>query len=338
MLARCALCQKTFTTERFGVLRCPHCGGDVLLQDPSAPAAGASAPPETRPPAPPAQQPPPVPGTPPPVPTPWSQPPPWHGQGAPPPPWGAPSPGWGPLPPGVVLPPASGPGESSPFARRERVGIASAFAQTWRLAALEPRRFFRFVRVDETLTAVLFGVICLTIGMWAQLVYAALVRGPAAGMLEEIMRRLPPGKVDPSLLERLAEQTSPNAILMQALFTPVLAFVAIYVVSAILHLLLLAVRGAHRGFSATVTVVGYAFGVFLLEALPACGGLVAVLWFGVVAIVGLAEAQRCGTGRATFAVLAPLLLAFTCSCALGMLAGSYFLGGGVDLPRGGTGL
>jgi hypothetical protein len=38
MLARCAFCQKTFDTDRFGVQPCPHCGQQVHLADPSAPA------------------------------------------------------------------------------------------------------------------------------------------------------------------------------------------------------------------------------------------------------------------------------------------------------------
>ncbi len=51
MLARCARCQATFTADRFGLVVCPHCGSELLLADPSAPAKGpapagpASAPP-----------------------------------------------------------------------------------------------------------------------------------------------------------------------------------------------------------------------------------------------------------------------------------------------------
>jgi hypothetical protein len=62
MLARCARCQGTFSTDRFGVQRCPHCGSDVLLADPNAPPvpppggppppAGAPPPPEAELPAP----------------------------------------------------------------------------------------------------------------------------------------------------------------------------------------------------------------------------------------------------------------------------------------------
>jgi hypothetical protein len=94
---------------------------------------------------------------------------------------------------------------------------------------------------------------------------------------------------------------------------------------------LLLVRGAPRGFDATLTVVGYATGIFLLRALPVCGGLIAMVWFAVAAIQGLAEAQRAGGGKAAFAVLMPVLLSFLCFCgALGMIGLT-----GLDALRGG---
>src|SRR5512138_452302 len=85
MLARCARCQGTFQTDRFGVQTCPHCGGEVLLADPNAPAAPAG---PSQPPAPQAQPP--------------SQPPP------PPPQAGPPS--WGPAGGDLPPPPPPPPG------------------------------------------------------------------------------------------------------------------------------------------------------------------------------------------------------------------------------------
>lgn len=37
MLARCARCQQTFSTDRYGRQFCPLCGAEVFLRDPSAP-------------------------------------------------------------------------------------------------------------------------------------------------------------------------------------------------------------------------------------------------------------------------------------------------------------
>ncbi|HYG70330.1 MAG TPA: YIP1 family protein, partial [Anaeromyxobacteraceae bacterium] len=50
MLARCARCQGTFSTDHFGLQTCPHCGAELMLSDPNAP-KGA------QPPAPPPEKP-----------------------------------------------------------------------------------------------------------------------------------------------------------------------------------------------------------------------------------------------------------------------------------------
>jgi hypothetical protein len=114
----------------------------------------------------------------------------------------------------------------------------------------------------------------------------------------------------------------------------------IYFSAGVFHLLLLVVRGAPRGFDATLTVVAYASGIFLLRALPVCGGLIALVWFIVMVVHGLAEAQRCGTGKAAFAVLGPLVLLCVLAClasvvaGLAGMAGLRGLGGGAPAPPG----
>src|SRR5512133_2238025 len=107
MIARCARCQGTFTTDRFGVQRCPHCGSELLLSDPNVPPAGGE------PPRPPPEAPAPVtPGGPR-----WGEPPPAgaaapSGEGGPV--WGTPPPppeggsGTPPEPPPPPPPPAGG--------------------------------------------------------------------------------------------------------------------------------------------------------------------------------------------------------------------------------------
>jgi hypothetical protein len=327
MLARCAHCQKTFATDRFGVQRCPHCGWEVLLADPAAPAPPPAA---AEPPRPPPWQPQPTPPPWPPAPH-GGTPPPW------PPPPAAPQ-GWAPMPPGTLLGPAGpGEGEPSPFARRRETGFLSALAQTFRLVAFEPRRFFRFVRTSQTSSALLFGILCFSIGTWISLVYAALAGGAGSSALQELVRRMPPGTMDPDAVISMMERATVRGLVAQAVITPIAGLVGIYVAAAVIHLLLLAVRGAPRGFSATLTVVAHAYGLFLLEALPVCGGVVAIAWFVVALIVGVAEGQRCGMGRAGFAVLTPALLFCACLCAgAGLLAAQ--LGGQLPNIPEGTGL
>ncbi len=305
MIARCARCQQTFTTETFGVQKCPHCGAEIHLADPNAPpptagpGPGAPSPGWGVPPPPPA----------PPPPQSWGPPP-----GLPPPPTG-----WGPVPPGGTPPPPGGEGESAPFADRARLGLAASWIQTFKLAAFEPARFFRLVRVSPAGSAVLFGVVGSTLGAWVSLVFSYFTAAASFSMLEKILGQMQEQGVDPRAFRWILERSTGAALALQALLAPLAALVGVYVVAGVLHLALLALRGAPRGFDATLTVVGYAYGIYLLTALPMCRGLVAVVWFAVAAIIGLAEAHRSPTWKSALAVFSPLLLACVCGC-LGSVA------------------
>ena len=293
MRARCFRCQNTFDTDHFGIQTCPSCRAEVYLPDPGAPLAAATEPAPMESPSP-----------------------------AEAPPGDAPPPGWGPVPPGAVPPVFE---QSAPFAERERRGFVSSFVETWRLAALEPVRFFRQVRTAETRSAVLFGVIALTIGNWIALAFSYLTASATMGFFAQFTRRMN-GHFDTAPFLEIVQGFTLRSFVGQFIATPIIAFIGLYATAAAFHLLLLVVRGAPRGFDSTLTVVGYASGIFLIRAVPACGGIIAGIWFMVAVIHGLAESQRCGTAKSAFAVLMPLVLACVFACAAGAIAGMAGLG------------
>jgi len=108
------------------------------------------------------------------------------------------------------------------------------------------------------------------------------------------------------------------------------------VAAGILHLFLILFRGAARGFNATLTVVAYSSGVYLLSAIPLCGGVVAPIWQVVILVIGLAAAHHSSMGKSAGAVLLTLLLGICCACFVGLaLAGVIatalgHVGGGVS--------
>jgi hypothetical protein len=314
MRARCFRCQETFETDHFGTQTCPKCGAEVYLPDPGAepPAPGAGV-------EPPAPIPPAGTGGP--------------GWGAPPQGWtppAGPPPGWGPVPPGAVPPPAE---QSAPFAERARRGFLRSYVETWKLSAVEPARFFRQVRISETGSAVFFGALALTLGNWAALVFTYLTANATVNFVGQITRRMD-GRVDTLPLTQLIQGLTLRSFIGQVIATPLLAVIGVYLTAAVFHLVLLVVRGAPRGFDATLTVVGYASGIFLVRALPVCGGLIATVWFAVAAIQGLGEAQRSGSGKAAVAVLLPVVLAFLCLCGILGMIGIAGVGGlhGAETP------
>ncbi len=133
------------------------------------------------------------------------------------------------------------------------------------------------------------------------------------GVLDQLLRNMPQGQAsfDPGFLRSLF---GIQAFAARVVLAPLFALIAVYLSAGIFHVLLLVLRGAPRGFDATLTVVGYASGVQLIGAVPVCGAIVAAVWFVVAAIIGIAEAQRCGPGKAAAAVLLPgaLLCLFCC--------------------------
>jgi hypothetical protein len=318
MLARCAHCQGTFQAEHFGVQTCPICGRDVLLSDPNASPQGAG------------------PVAPPPAPPPTAQPPSWSappgGEPPPPPPpgFGPPPGGFGPPPGGFGPPPPYGPGgpapagpeQPAPFADRAKLGFFRAFYETWKKTAIEPSDFFRRVRIDQTGSAIFFGVIAATLGGWAQAFWASLTAVTTRAQMQELAGRLPPewAGLAKAFGEYSERATSTGTLVAQAVFAPLAAVVGIFVSAAIMHGLLLLVRGATRGFDATLTVVGYAMGISLLQLIPECGAMVAPFWIAVVLIIGLAEVHRCGVGKGAAAVLLPVLLLCACLCVAVALA------------------
>jgi hypothetical protein len=374
MLARCARCQGTFTAERFGLQRCPHCGAELLLADPNAP---PGSPPEepplpephAPPPAPrPGPSPPWSPGEPPsgavpplggagptsagpgpfpggPDAPPGRWPPPAGGPGAPPAGWGAAPPGEGP-PPGAWVPlPGGGwgqypppppvPGElPAPFAERGKRGFFSGFIETWKLVALQPQRFFGRVRADQTGAAVLFAVLASSVGNTVAAVYNYFTGEQAKVAFQEFLERMP--EEQGRFLRGYSELFSGGATIAQVIVSPIVALVVVYVAAAVLHLLLVLLRGANRSFDATLTAVAYANGLNLLLVIPGCGGVLAAVWGIVVLVIGLGQIQRCGTGKAAAAVLAPAALACVCCCAALGISAPGLLERAGDAARSGT--
>lgn len=300
MLARCARCQGTFTTERFGRQPCPLCGSDLILADPNAP-----------------KEPPPPPPVPPPAgaePARGSFEPPSPAAGSAPPQGGLPPPpppggGWAPLPPVPPVPPDA---MAAPFAERARRGFFAAYFETWKLTCIETQKFFARVRIDQTSSAVLFGVLSAGAGGAVSALFGWLSRASWLAMMRQVMDKMPTGQME--MVDKFSGLFGGGFAVAQLVAAPIMALVWMFIGAGIIHLLLLLFRGANRGFDATLTVVAYSYGIQVLLALPGCGGLVAMVWQAVILIIGLAAAHRCGTGKSAAAVLLPLLLVCCCLC------------------------
>ena len=125
----------------------------------------------------------------------------------------------------------------------------------------------------------LFGVIAFTIGTIFQGLYSLATGSRVAEVLESVAENMPEEQA--RYVRMYVESLSGASTVAQIVLAPLAAVIAIYVVAAIVHGSCSLIRGAPRGFGATLTAVGYAFGLFLLLVVPGCGGLVALVWSAV---------------------------------------------------------
>jgi len=105
--------------------------------------------------------------------------------------------------------------------------------------------------------------------------------------------------------------------LFTGVFTVALgATVGLLIGAGILHVCLMIVGGANRGYEATLRVVGYAQGsTSWLNVIP-CGALVAFVSMIAQEIIGLWKAHETTSTKAVLAVVLPMLVCMGCAIAL----------------------
>ena len=112
---------------------------------------------------------------------------------------------------------------------------------------------------------------------------------------------------------------------MVAVLAPLFIIIAVFIASAILHLMLLIVGGGNSGFEATVRVVCYTHTAELAGFIPCCGWIVGLVWTVVLYVIGFSIAHRTTQGKALVAVLLPLVLCCALS-AIGLLVAGGIAG------------
>ena len=93
---------------------------------------------------------------------------------------------------------------------------------------------------------------------------------------------------------------------------PLLSLVMLFVWSALVHLFLVLLGGAHRGFAATLRVMCYAHTTQLAVVIPGIGGVIGFFWRLILEIVGLSSAHKVEGWKAALAVILPLFLCCVC--------------------------
>jgi len=247
----------------------------------------------------------------------------------PPPPPGYPPSGYAPPsypPPGGGGYGAPPPGGQTPWERRSQIGIVNALIETTKQVLLQPVVFFRSMPVTGGLgDPLLYAVIIGYAGLLVSTIYNLVFRGVLTSSLSRFGGN--------SEMEQLASfMQGGTGVVINLILGPVFIVVFLFLSAGIFHLVLLALGGAARGFEGTFRVAGYSQAASIFNIIPACGGIIGLVYVIVLLVIGLSEAHGISRGKAAAAVLIPFVI-FCCCCTGTILAAVFGMAGAINRMR-----
>jgi hypothetical protein len=177
---------------------------------------------------------------------------------------------------------------------RSEVGFWQGAYQTFKAVLFSPGRCFSTMAFEGGLKEPLaFGLLLGSIGIMFDLFwnYAMMMGGFATAEYEW-----------------MSQSTIGLIFLGIMIISPLFVAITIVIVSGILHLFLLTVRGGGNGFGATFRVISYSQSAQIFGLIPIIGGVIGGLWLLVVQVVGLREIHETSYARVIIAYLIPIAL------------------------------
>ena len=203
----------------------------------------------------------------------------------------------------------SGPGGTIPWEQREQLGLFTALVENTKQVLTESVDFFRRMPITGGLgSPILYALIIGYVGIVASSIYSAIFNT----MMGSAMRGT--GNSD---FDRIAPFLSGGgSLIMNLILGPVFVVIGLFIGAGIIHLSCLLLAGGGKGFEATFRVASYAQAAAIINVIPVCGGLIALVYTIYLWIVGMSEAHGIPRGKATAVVLVPLLI--VCCCCVGI--------------------
>ncbi|MBW2311364.1 MAG: zinc-ribbon domain-containing protein [Deltaproteobacteria bacterium] len=180
---------------------------------------------------------------------------------------------------------------STPWERRIQLGLWQGVKQTIKGVLFSPRTVFSTMPVRGGWREPLaFGLLVGSIGSMFTFFWEFFVA--SMGFLKPLWG---------------ASTTigSPLVFLAFIFLAPLFVTFNLFISSAIIHVLLLVVRGGKNGYEATFRVVSYSQATRVWSVIPLLGGAVGWIWRSIVYIIGLKEAQETSYGRVILAFSIP---------------------------------
>ncbi|MFQ5689024.1 MAG: YIP1 family protein [Gemmatimonadota bacterium] len=165
---------------------------------------------------------------------------------------------------------------------------------TWRESVLAPSRFFPRVASGASLARPLLYYLL------------AAIAGAGFSFWWEASGVTP----DPSAILLGGDGAGPDGVgtLYRFFLSPFVALLSLFLWSVLLHGFVAMLAPERRGPGATFRVVCYSHGPAVFALLPFLGAPVGFVWQVVLQVIGIHKVHRVSAGRATAAVLLPVVL------------------------------
>lgn len=227
-----------------------------------------------------------------------------------------------PPPGGTTLPPV-GPGPAPspaiqvvearsglPWEHRDTRGFFNAFADTLAMVLTKPSAAFTVMRTEGGFGGpLLFAIIGAAIG--AVVGFIIMLGASSVGLISDRH-------------DAMGAMFGMTFGWLGFIGRLILVAIAPFIWAALVHVSLMLLGGAKKTFETTFRVIAFAQGATgPLQLVPCCGWFIAPVWNIVASCIGISRAHEIDTGRATMAVLLPLIVC----CGGGLFI--MFLFGGV---------
>jgi hypothetical protein len=194
---------------------------------------------------------------------------------------------------------------------KARLGFVGALFETWKASLFNPTVFFRRMPVTGGIAnPLIYGIILGMIGVIFSMMYQQFW-----GNLLDMSRFAP--YMGPDFdweAYNFSRQIQSIWYLVGLILSPVFITVGFFIVSGILHLILMIFGWNKETFEASFRIIAYSEGAYFFEIVPFLGGAIAFVWATVLYIIGIKEVHRLTVGQSLLVVFLPLILFCLCCC------------------------
>jgi hypothetical protein len=196
-----------------------------------------------------------------------------------------------------------------PWDERQRLGFLKAFIETLQMVLSRPSEAFTAMKRD---------------GGFGEPIIFALVGGCAGAVVafafSLVLQAMGIGGASRNSFAFLVGAGIGSIVFI--ILVPLFIVIGLFIGAAIMHVCLMIVGGAKQSFETTFRVLAFSQGsTGVLQMIPLCGGLIALVWGIVVNCIGLARAHETDTWRAVLAVFLPLIVCCGGGLILAMMFG-----------------